>query len=271
MSERSFGKVFSTLFISAFVLIATTMAQSPYKTSWEKDGIILGSGAVVAGAGYFLEQKIKPLSIQEIAALSRNDVNAFDRSATYNWSKNLTTFSDVSVAITMIAPVTLFLDKNVGKDFQTISTMYFETLLFATFLPSIAKGTAERIRPFVYNEEAPQNIKLEAEAKKSFFSGHTTVAFASAVFLSSVYNGYFPDSRCTKYVWAGSLLSASLVGYLRYASGNHYQTDILTGAVVGSAIGYFIPYLHKVDSDKCGLFPNINSTNGFSIQYLYQF
>jgi len=264
-------KVVRSFFISVVVLISVSVAQSPYKLSLEKDGIILGGGAVVAGGGYLLEQKINPLSVQEIAALSRNDVNTFDRSATYNWSKDLTTLSDLSVAIVMISPVTLFLDKNVRKDFQTISAMYFETLLFATFLPSLAKGTADRVRPFVYNADAPQNIKLEAEAKKSFFSGHTTVAFASAVFLSSVYDGYFPDSKYTKYVWAGSLVTASLVGYLRYVSGNHYPTDILTGAVVGSAIGYLIPYLHKTNSNLSDIFPTLNHANGFSIHYVVQF
>ena len=269
--ERISMKIVHSFLASIFIFISISTAQSPYKLSWEKDGIILGSGAIVASGGYFLEQKINPLSLQEISTLSRNDVNAFDRSATYNWSKNLTTLSDVSVAVAMLSPLTLLLDKNVQKDFQTISAMYFETLLFATFIPSIAKGTSVRVRPFVYNADAPQNIKLEAEAKKSFFSGHTTVAFASAVFLSSVYEGYFPNSKYSKYVWGGSLLTASVVGYLRYASGNHYPTDILTGAVVGSAIGYLIPYFHKTNNSMSDVFPTLDHANGFSIHYVVQF
>ena len=264
-------KVFCSVLISAFVLITATSAQSPYKLSWEKDGIILGSGAAVSAIGYLMEQKINPLSVQEIAALSRNDVNAFDRSATYNWSKNLMTGSDAGVVLLMLSPLSLFLDNNVRKDFQTISAMCFETLLFAVFLPSIAKGTAERIRPFAYNEQTPLQDKLDAEARKSFFSGHTTVAFASAVFLSSVYDGYFPDSKYKNYVWAGSLLTASLTGFLRYASGAHFPTDVLAGAVVGSAVGYLIPYLHKTDTSRSSLFPNINQTNGFTVNYVYQF
>jgi len=264
-------KVVRSFFICLVVVLNISVAQSPYKLSLETDGIILGGGSLVTGVGYFLEKNITPLSIQEISTLSRSDVNTFDRSATKNWSKSLTTLSDASIAIAMLAPLTLLLDKNIRKDFQTVSTMYFETLLFATFLPSIAKGTTERIRPFVYNADAPQNIKLEAEAKKSFFSGHTTVAFASAVFLSSVYDGYFPESKYTRYVWAGSLITASLVGYLRYASGNHYPTDILTGAVVGSAIGYLIPYFHKVNKGPLDLFSTLNSNGGFTVCYVVQF
>lgn len=264
-------KIVHSFLASIFIFISISTAQSPYKLSWEKDGIILGSGAIVASGGYFLEQKINPLSLQEISTLSRNDVNAFDRGATYNWSKNISSVSDVCVIMTAVSPVTLFLDKSVRKDFQTVSAMYFETILFAAFLPSIAKGSAERIRPFVYNENAPLQDKLDVEAKKSFFSGHTTVAFASAVFLSTVYEGYFSNSKYKNYVWAGSLLSASLTGYLRYASGAHFPTDILVGAVVGSAVGYLIPYLHKTNKGTSDLYPSINNANGLTLHYVFQF
>ncbi|MCK9426362.1 MAG: phosphatase PAP2 family protein [Ignavibacteriaceae bacterium] len=72
-------------------------------------------------------------------------------------------------------------------------------------------------------------------------------------------------------MWTGSLLSASLVGYLRYVSGNHYPTDILIGAVVGSAIGYFIPYLHQTNNSQSDFFPSLNQSNGFTIHYSFQF
>ncbi len=152
------------------VLVISASAQSPYQTSWGKDGAILGGNAAIALLGFSLESKIAPLSMQEIEALSRNKVNFFDRSATYNWSKNISSVSDVCVIMTALSPVSLFLNKDMRKNFQTISVMYFETMLFAAFLPSIAKGTAERVRPFVYNENAPLQDKLNVESKKSFFS-----------------------------------------------------------------------------------------------------
>ena len=264
-------KVISSFLVSSLLFLTTTFAQSPYKTSWEKDGIILGSNLAVAFLGSSLENKTTPLSVQEIDALSRNKVNAFDRSATYNWSKNISSVSDVCVIMTALSPVSLFLDKEIREDFQTVSTMYLETMLLAAFLPSIAKGSAERIRPFVYNENAPLNDKLDVEAKKSFFSGHTTVAFASAVFLSTVYEGCFPDSKYKNYVWAGSLFTASLTGFLRYESGAHFPTDVLIGAVVGSAVGYLIPYLHNTNSSESDVYPSINNTNGITLHYVFQF
>ncbi|MDP3684668.1 MAG: phosphatase PAP2 family protein, partial [Ignavibacteria bacterium] len=92
-----------------------------------------------------------------------------------------------------------------------------------------------------------------------------------AVFLSTVYEGYFPDSKYKNYVWAGSLFTASLTGYLRYESGAHFPTDILVGAVVGSAVGYLIPYLHKSNSSVSDIYPSINNTNGITLHYVFQF
>lgn len=264
-------KAASSLIISVLFLLTTTFAQSPYKISWEKDGLIWGTEAVVVLSGNALESKVTTLTTDEIASLSRNNVNVFDRSATYNWSKNSSNVSDVCVIALALSPGALFLDKNIRKDFQTVSAMYVETMLFAAFLPSIAKGSADRIRPFIYNENAPMQDKLDVEAKKSFFSGHTTVAFASAVFLSTVYGDYFPDSKYKNYVWAGSLLTASLTGYLRYASGAHFPTDILVGAVVGSAAGYLIPYLHKSNNSTSEIYPSINNSTGLTFHYIFQF
>jgi membrane-associated phospholipid phosphatase len=41
------------------------------------------------------------------------------------------------------------------------------------------------------------------------------------------------------------LLLAATVGTLRVLSGKHFPTDVLTGAVVGSALGWLIPELHR--------------------------
>ena len=71
-----------------------------------------------------------------------------------------------------------------------------------------------------------------------------------AVFLSTVYSDYYPDSDWKYAVWGASLLTASVIGYLRYESGSHFPTDILTGAIVGSAIGYLIPFIHRSENEN---------------------
>ncbi len=146
--------------------------------------------------------------------------------------------SDILYGAAAVAPFALFANETMRNEWRTITLMYIETWSFIGGTSMLSKGLVERYRPYVYNPNVPLDKKLNSDAKMSFFSNHTTAAFASAVFLSTVYSDYNPNSEWRPYVWAGSLLIASVVGYLRYEAGEHFPTDIIAGAVAGSAIGY---------------------------------
>ena len=51
---------------------------------------------------------------------------------------------------------------------------------------------------------------------------------------------------------ASGLSMAAFTGYLRIAADKHYLSDVLTGAIVGSAVGFVVPYfLHpRVDERR---------------------
>jgi membrane-associated phospholipid phosphatase len=108
----------------------------------------------------------------------------------------------------------------------------------------------DRYRPYVYNPEVSFDHKQKKDSKSSFFSGHTTLAFASSVFLATTFQELHPDSKFTALVWTGSLITAATVGILRIESGKHFPTDVLTGAVVGSFVGYLVPHFHKNKKDN---------------------
>jgi len=234
---------------------ASIQAQHPYHSSWSKDGWIIGAGTAVAISALAVNFSITPLTEQEIERLSRESVNAFDRPATYNYSKTLAGMSDVLVSLNAAAAMLLLFDQNIRNDWQTLSIMSMETALLTTFIPMCVKGQVQRIRPFAYNSNVPLDGKTTREVKRSFFSGHTSAAFAASVFISTVYSDYFPHSKWKPFVWTGSLLLASTVGFLRYESGAHFPTDIITGAVVGSIIGYMIPRLHRQNDHRVSITP----------------
>jgi hypothetical protein len=242
---------------TAFLIIALTgpaLTQSPYERSLSKDGWIAG-GSAAAGIAALVSRTPQPLTAQEVGRLSRESVNRFDRSATYNWSTNIGSASDVVVGAIVAAPLLLLIDERTRGDWQTCTLMYAETMALAVILPACGKGTVDRIRPFVYDPSAPMDRKTTSDARKSFFSRHTSAAFASAVFLSTVYGDYHPRSAAGPYVWAGSLLAAAAVGIMRYEAGEHFPSDCIAGAVAGCAAGYLIPRLHRLGGRSMSLVP----------------
>ncbi|MBN1408571.1 MAG: phosphatase PAP2 family protein [Calditrichaceae bacterium] len=214
-------------------------------------------------ADYFGESLIdnqKAVTIEDIGQLRHSDVNWFDRPATYNWSPAWDSRSDDYRNILTVSTAFVFVPqilKQEWKNLLKMSVMYAEAYYVARGLTSLAKGLSGRKRPYAYNEamRVEERYAIASEAwgdlKGSFFSGHACEAFTEAVFVSKVFSDNYPDAYWTKFVWGGSLILASLTGYARYESGEHYLSDVIVGAIVGSAVGYLIPEMHKRnDFDK---------------------
>jgi membrane-associated phospholipid phosphatase len=117
-----------------------------------------------------------------------------------------------------------------------------EAALIATDLNAASKDAFARSRPGA-------GPGAGGAAAKSFYSGHTTIAFAVATATGTVASlrGY-PSAP---WVWATGLTLATGVGYLRVAADAHWTTDVLAGAAVSGVVGWAVPYLfHRVRSDR---------------------
>jgi membrane-associated phospholipid phosphatase len=233
----------------SFVPFGTGLCQSPYRLDTSREVVLLTSGLAEGVAAILVHGTIDPLTSEQIAGLSSLEVNRFDRSAISRYSSTAGTASDILVAGLAVAPVALLFDRRIQDDWKTYALMYGETMLLTGVTVQLVKVIVTRTRPFAYNPEVPIENKTSVDTRLSFYSGHTTLAFASAVFLSVTYAAYRPESAWRPWVWAGSLSLASLVGYFRYASGQHFPTDVLMGAAIGATIGYLVPFLHQVTTD----------------------
>ena len=106
------------------------------------------------------------------------------------------------------------------------------------FATDVAKRTLRRSRPPVVFDRQP--IEGAGDVH-SYFSGHTSTAFAAVVSGATI--AARRGSRHARWIaWTGVGL-AGAAGYLRIAANRHYLTDVLTGAAVGSAIGLAVPRL----------------------------
>jgi len=229
------------------IIVESVKSESPFTIKPARDYLLLGVGTLTGVSAYFVLDKEKSLTHECISSFSRYDVNAFDRGAVDNWSPGANKFSEAAMALSISAMLPLIASPEARSDGFTIGVMTAETLIWAISLPQLSKMATLRYRPYVYNESVNIEDKLEPRATESFFSRTTTVAFASAVFSATLFDAYYPNSPYSKKIWIGSLTCASLAGYLRYYSGQHFTTDVLAGALVGSFIGWAIPYMHRND------------------------
>jgi membrane-associated phospholipid phosphatase len=241
------------LFVAVCAPVAT--GQSPYSLSPGRETILIGSGVAGSLAAYSLHDAVAPLTAEEVANLSRSDVNPFDRGATYQYSSTASQVSDWLVYVLIASPLALAASGPVRDEFATYGTMYGETLLLTLAAAQLTKGLIPRTRPYAYNPEAPSDDKTAADGRKSFYSSHTAFAFASAVFMSVTFQAYEPDSPWRPWIWAGSLAAATTVGVLRYTSGSHFPTDILVGAAIGALAGFAVPALHTIGNGDLTVAP----------------
>jgi membrane-associated phospholipid phosphatase len=88
----------------------------------------------------------------------------------------------------------------------------------------VVKKTVKRSRPW---QDYSQIVPYQMDEGYSFPSGSTSVAFSAATSLTTSFPKWYVAIPAYSY--------ASVVGYSRMRLGAHYPSDVLTGAVLGTA------------------------------------
>lgn len=126
-----------------------------------------------------------------------------------------------------------------------------EALTIDLALTQLVKHLVRRPRPYAYNPNVALARKLDRDASLSFFSGHASLAFASATALSYTFWQRHPSDALGRGLVLGlSLAAATGTGYLRVRAGKHFWSDVVVGALVGGAVGLLVPLLHDRDRDR---------------------
>lgn len=128
-----------------------------------------------------------------------------------------------------------------GSEWPANALAVLEATVLAADLAQLVKFQVGRARPYTREGGASAPVGSPLEDNLSFYSGHTSFAFSLAVSSGTVatMRGY----RAAPAVWAVGLGAAATTGWLRVAADRHYASDVLTGALVGSAVGFAVPYL----------------------------
>jgi membrane-associated phospholipid phosphatase len=127
----------------------------------------------------------------------------------------------------------------VGEDALLVA----EAWVIAGDVTQLTKMLVGRERPLVHALSPDQKLQTAqpADNNLSFFSGHTSGAFALAVASGTI--GTMRGYRFAPLVWSAGGAAAATTAYLRIAADKHWLSDVVVGAVVGAGIGFAVPYL----------------------------
>lgn len=235
------------LLISAAALAG---ADIPYRHTVKKAVVLNSFTAAFLAADYVTREfHYKDTALEYgLDRLHKSDVFFVDRAMMHDYSENLDTAGDIVLAAAMVMPGILAFDRT-GGEMAELGFMYLETLALAHSFKELIKSTVTRYRPYTYYDDTKNSMLRDDDSSRSFVSGHSTMAFASASFLSKVYWDLHPDEN-SRYLVAGvSFAAAGAVGVLRILSGNHFFTDVLAGAALGTFAGWFVPRYY-LDRDR---------------------
>ncbi len=130
-----------------------------------------------------------------------------------------------------------------------------EAVALSGDLDQLLKYSVGRQRPYAHAGVPNPDTGVGADdANLSFYSAHTSLVFAVGAATGTV-------ARMRGYRWApliyvaGGVIGAA-TAYLRIAADQHYLTDVVTGAVLGSAVGAGVPYLfHRPSAPSFAVTP----------------
>lgn len=251
----------------AFFFTFQSFSQGPYEVKFRKELAFYGVGLTTFAGGAFLKLETPIFTQDELSTLNSNNISAFDRQAFEVNSMKAHHASDYLWFGSFSLPMLFLANETTRKDYKTIGTLWGETVFINAGLTMLTKYSVRRARPFVYDPNMDYAKKTQANAKASFFSGHTSMTAANTFFAATVFSDYFPDSKFKPIVWGVAATIPAVTGYLRVRGGRHYPTDVIVGYAVGALVGWAVPTLHKRKKLKTKGLSFYGGLNGGMVRY----
>lgn len=217
-------------------------AESVYRIDPTYDASIIGASNLVTLLAYTNSARL----IQPRCPCSADEVNSFDRSAIGNESTAMDRTSDITAAAAVAFPIWLsYHDLGFSEQFKEDMTVYFETLSVNGAFVTLTKYSVQRPLPRTYSGDP--NLVNNPRGYRSFYSGHTSLVFSALSTSAYTYSLRHGDIL---WPWILTGVVGTSVAYERVEAGRHFPSDVIVGALAGTAVGIAIPYLHKKSSNN---------------------
>jgi membrane-associated phospholipid phosphatase len=171
-----------------------------------------------------------------------NEVNGFDRGAIGNKNPTAARLSDLTVMTVAVAPLVLDAIDLGGPNnvWWEDAVVFAQTLAVQGALMTTAKFIVQRPLPRTYAGD-PSLID-SPDGYRSFYSGHTSLVFAGLSATAMTIRLRYGEKT---WPWIVTGVVGTSVAIERVADGRHFPTDVIAGAVMGTAVGIVVPWLHS--------------------------
>lgn len=241
-----------TRFLLLSILIALCCSLSmqaqivrPYNASNTTNGVLLGLGGSLTATSIILDRRIPKLTKADIKMLDFSKIPPIDRFSTRHFSLKTDEFTDKLLLTSFASPFFLLLDNTGRQNFDDMAMVVFQGALLNAALINLTKVTVRRPRPYNYNPDVPNDLKLKKSSRFSFYSGHVATSAYFSFTTAQLHSDLHPNSNARPFIWAAAALIPAAVAYGRMRAGKHFFTDVLIGFVAGSAVALTVPALHR--------------------------
>ena len=235
--------------LAAFLLLSGMMplsaSASPLETPWMSYSL---SGLAV-GTGIALPYLFVSSGGPACGDCDPSEVPAFDRWIAGVYREEADALSHTTLAFSFAAPLGGWSHEFAREGTHTTPLVVSQSMSATFLVTQVMKVSFQRARPFTYGVETPSNSTRDA--RLSFPSGHTSMAFAALMSTAAINTQGARTSK--KVAWYGFATGlGSLTGALRVVAGKHYWTDVIAGAAIGTGLGLLFPALHSRTKSSSG-------------------
>ena len=198
-------------------------------------GVVLHGAAVVQSMG----------SHQHTLPLDASRVPGIDRIALTQWAPGAHKASNVLFGLTAAGSLALGFVNQHGQQPLLPAAITLESVLLTSGLTNVVKEWVGRPRPYAYNPDVPEHLRMEDKAYVSFWSGHTANTAALTFSTAAMVQRSDASPGLKTATWIGAATLPAAMGFLRVKAGRHFPTDVLTGYLIGAVVGVAVPYFHR--------------------------
>jgi membrane-associated phospholipid phosphatase len=226
------------------VTLAVTAQAQVQDTINKKTPLFVGKDALLLGAFVLGTAAVAPIDVKIASRLQ------YQATQENQYLKRAATgFRLLGDPGSFVAGTAVYLIARAGgnRRVEALGIHSVEAILLADILGGGIKMLAGRQRPY-YDIKTPNSFQLwrgfSGDRYRSFPSGHTITAFAFASTVTRESQFWWPHSAW--YVGTAFYGGASLVGLSRIYNNQHWASDVMAGAALGTIVGLkVVKYTHS--------------------------